>query len=178
MAYSFYPGKPSFLAQKYLREYIPRTTLQPGERYALRRTMEAKVIFLKAFLDKLFKKLLIFALQVPGYREIHQELRCASEEIEYQRFRSPERELAPPCWFRNSPVGYTTNRGIGNQWGYTHYPSNVRFSRATTPMLTSCNGMNKVYRYYGTHCYWWSSPLILIIRPAIDEQLNMITLPG
>eukprot|EP00093_Oithona_nana_P004702 04702.XXX_47540_48001_1 [CDS] Oithona nana genome sequencing. len=132
MAYSFYPGKPSFLAQKYLREYIPRTTLQPGERYALRRTMEAKV---------------------PGYREIHQELRCASEEIEYQRFRSPERELAPPCWFRNSPVGYTTNRGIGNQWGYTHYPSNVRFSRATTPMLTSCNGMNKVYRYYGTHCY-------------------------
>ena len=43
MAYSFYPGKPSFLAQKYLREYIPRTTLQPGERYALRRTMEAKV---------------------------------------------------------------------------------------------------------------------------------------
>ena len=46
MAYSFYPGKPSFLAQKYLRTYIPSTTLQPGERYALRRTMEAKVTVL------------------------------------------------------------------------------------------------------------------------------------
>ena len=47
MAYSFYPGKPSFLAQKYLRTYIPSRSLQPGERYALRRTMEAKVRFYK-----------------------------------------------------------------------------------------------------------------------------------
>ena len=42
-SYSFYPGTPSFLAMKYLRTYTPSTQLQPGERYRLRRNMEAKV---------------------------------------------------------------------------------------------------------------------------------------
>jgi len=131
-AYSFYPGKPSFLAMKYLRTYTPNTQLEPGERYRLRRNME---------------------IQVPGYSEISRDLRCVSEEIEYARYKSPERDLPPPSWLRNSVVGYTTERSSGNQWRTTYYPSNVRFSRATTPMLTSCNGMNKVYRYYGTHCF-------------------------
>jgi len=131
-AYSFYPGTPSFLAMKYLRTYTPNTHLEPGERYRLRRNME---------------------VQVPGYSEISRDLRCVSEEIEYARFKSPDRELPPPSWLRNSVVGYTTERCVGNQYRTTHYPSNTRFSRATTPMLTSCNGMNKVYRYYGTHCY-------------------------
>lgn len=131
-AYSFYPGTPSFLAMKYLRTYTPNTHLEPGERYRLRRNME---------------------IQVPGYSEISRDLRCVSEEIEYARFKSPDRELPPPSWLRNSVVGYTSERCAGNQYRTTHYPSNTRFSRATTPMLTSCNGMNKVYRYYGTHCY-------------------------
>jgi len=131
-AYSFYPGKPSFLAMKYLRTYTPNTQLEPGERYRLRRDME---------------------YQVPGYSEISRDLRCVSEEIEYARFKSPERDLPPPSWLRNSVVGYTTEKCPGNSYRTTHYPTNTRFSRATTPMLTSCNGMNAVYRYYGTHCY-------------------------
>jgi len=131
-AYSFYPGKPSFLAMKYLRTYTPNTHLEPGERYRLRRNME---------------------IQVPGYSEISRDLRCVSEEIEYARFKSPDRDLPPPSWLRNSVVGYTTDRCPGNSYRTTHYPANTRFSRTTTPMLTSCSGMNKVYRYYGTHCY-------------------------
>jgi len=131
-SYSFYPGTPSFLAMKYLRTYTPSTHLEPGERYRLRRTMEQKV---------------------QGYREISRDLRCVSEEIEHQRFKSPERELPPPSWLRNSVVGYTSQRAPGNCWKTTYYPSNLRFSRATTPMLTTCNGMNRVYKYYGTHSY-------------------------
>ena len=42
-AYSFYPGSPSFLAMKYQRTYTPRTQLEPGERYRLRRNMEIQV---------------------------------------------------------------------------------------------------------------------------------------
>ena len=42
-AYSFYPGSPSFLAMKYQRTYTPRTQLEPGERYRLRRNMEVQV---------------------------------------------------------------------------------------------------------------------------------------
>jgi len=133
-SYSFYPGTPSFLAMKYLRTYTPSTQLQPGERYRLRRNMEAKV---------------------HGYSDISRELRCVSEEIEHQRFKSPEREMAPPTWLRNSAVGYTTQKAGGNQWIYSHYPTNIRFSRATTPILTSCgkDRMDSVYRYYGTHRY-------------------------
>lgn len=91
--------------------------------------------------------------QVPGYREVSRELRCVSEEIEHQRFRSPEREMAPPTWLRNSPVGYVSSRSGGNLWTHTHYHSNTRFSRATTPMMTTCNGMDSVYRYYAQHRY-------------------------
>merc|ERR1712018_378553 len=86
-AYSFYPGKPSFLAMKYLRTYTPNTQLEPGERYRLRRNME---------------------IQVPGYSEISRDLRCVSEEIEYARYKSPERDLPPPSWLRNSAVGFTS----------------------------------------------------------------------
>lgn len=131
-SYSFYPGTPSFLAMKYLRTSTPSTHLMPGDRYRLRRNMEQKV---------------------PGYRDIANELRCVSEEIENQRFKSPEREMAPPTWIRNSPVGYVSQRTGGNTWISAHYPSNIRFSRATTPMLTSCgkDRMDHVYRYYGTH---------------------------
>lgn len=131
-SYSFYPGTPSFLAMKYLRTYTPSTNLMPGERYRLRRNMETKV---------------------PGYRDIANELRCVSEEIENQRFKSPEREMAPPTWIRNSPVGYVSQRTGGNTWISAHYPSNIRFSRATTPMLTSCgkDRMDSVYAYYGRY---------------------------
>merc|ERR1712079_802098 len=88
-SYSFYPGTPSFLAMKYLRTYTPSTNLMPGERYRLRRNMESKV---------------------PGYSEISRDLRCVSEEIEYARFKSPERDSPPPSWLRNSVVGYTTEK--------------------------------------------------------------------
>lgn len=117
---------------KYLRTYTPTTQLKPGERYRLRRTME---------------------VQCPGYSEISRELRCVSEEIEHQRFKSPEREMAPPVWLRNSPVGYTSARAGGNMWVQNPYYSNIRFTRCTTPMLTSCgkDRMDNVYRYYGTH---------------------------
>ncbi len=46
--------------------------------------------------------------QVPGYRDVHRQLRAASEEIVYQRMRSPTRDLSPPCTLRNNPIGYTT----------------------------------------------------------------------
>jgi len=156
-AYSFYPGKPSFLAMKYLRTYTPNTQLEPGERYRLRRDMEYQVAQRGELLPEMVTRLRCLKSEenwmVPGYSEISRDLRCVSEEIEYARFKSPDRDLPPPSWLRNSVVGYTTDRCSGNQYRTTHYPTNTRFSRATTPMLTSCNGMNKVYRYYGTHCY-------------------------
>ena len=160
-SYSFYPGTPSFLAMKYLRTYTPSTNLMPGERYRLRRNMESKVSMLRKISWNQFHEKFreiefsFFFFQVPGYRDIANELRCVSEEIENQRFKSPEREQAPPTWIRNSPVGYVSQRTGGNTWIAAHYPSNIRFSRATTPMLTSCgkDRMDHVYRYYGRHRY-------------------------
>ena len=63
--------------------------------------------------------------------------------------------MAPPTWLRNSPIGYVSQKAGGNQWTYSYYPSNTRFTRLTTPMLTTCgkDRMDHVYRYYGTHRY-------------------------
>lgn len=127
-SYKFCPGAPSLTAMKYLKTYIPNRQFMPGERYRHYRNMEEKV---------------------PGFRDINRELRCVSEEIEHRRYNTPDRELSPAVYFRNSAVGYTSSRGTGNQWNYSFYPSSVTFSGAGA----STFGLNAVYRYYGKHRY-------------------------
>jgi len=131
-SYSFCPQSPSFLAMKYLRTYMPRsTTLMPGERYRLHLEMESRVA---------------------GYKELNREMRDLSVEIDSRRrmMMSPDRELTPYCAFSNSGIGYTSSRHPGNQWKYDYTPSKVRFSASGNPIIRE-KGMESLYRYYATH---------------------------
>jgi len=131
---NWYPGAPSMTASKYLKYSVAYTKpFEPGQRYRNRRDME---------------------LTIPGYRDIHRDLRAASEEIVYQRYRdaSPQRATTPPMTLRNNPIGYTSQRSNGNTWNYEYVPSTKMFSTTDKSIMNS--QMKSLYRYYGKQIYY------------------------
>ena len=126
--YGFCPQSPSYTAMKYLREYIPHRAMLPGERYRLHLDMEAKVTTKYSFLD--FKIIFICQastkqyiydkigkLQVRGYREINRDMRDLSVEIDRRRriMTSPDRELTPPCTFKQVSYYSMSRNTLYNQ---------------------------------------------------------------
>lgn len=117
----YFSNEPSEVCSRYQRYgYVYMRPFEPGQRYRSRKEMERSVSKESAsVLDASH-----LPLQLSGYKQLRRDMRAVSEDIADQRMRAASvyYDFDPHCSMKTCSLGFTSQKGVGNQWLYAFHP--------------------------------------------------------